>query len=93
MQKTKTAKKHCFTFLQKITRLHSSRMLVDRFSQHALRRLGACSGGGVCSGGGGCLLPGGGCLPPGGSAARGVFLGGGGIPECTEANSPCEQNS
>ena len=61
--------------------------------------LESASGGGVWSrgvsgpGGAGCLLPG------GVSAARGVCSrrvsapgGGGGIPACTEADPPCEQN-
>ena len=48
-------------------------------------------GGGDLPGLGGCLpgwgvcLVGGGCLP-------GLGRGGGGIPACTEADPPCEQN-
>ena len=56
---------------------------IDRISQHALRRGGVCSWGGVCSGGcvcswGECLLPGGVCSwgvsTPGGVCSRGVYL-------------------
>ena len=76
---------------------------VDRISQHALRR-GVSAGGCLLQGGllwGGvcsrkCLLPGGVCSgvvclggmsAPGGSAPGGVCSGGG-IPACTEADTP-----
>ena len=58
---------------------------------------GVCSWGsdlgGACSQGGGCLLPGGvwswgGHLILGGVCSRGCLLWGGGIPTCTEADTP-----
>ena len=65
---------------------------------------GVCfPGGGLL--GGGVSAPGRGCLLLGGSGPRGVVVcfggvwvwsrgggGGGGIPACTEADPPCEQN-
>ena len=49
---------------------------------------GGSGPGDVCSRGGGFLLPGGWGM----SALRGVWSLGGGIPACTEADPPCEQN-
>ena len=45
----------------------------------------------ACSAPGGCLVPGEGVSAPGGFAPGGQLLGGG-IPVCTEAAPPCEQN-
>ena len=83
------------------TRLHSSRMHTARLlavspSMYCARGVSALEGC-VCSGGvsapRGCLLPGGGLLPGGVSASRGVCLLSGGIPSCTEADTPPhEQN-
>ena len=68
--------------------MHSSRMHTrrsfDRMPESTSRGGGcACSQGGV-PGPGGCLVPGG-CLLQGGAWSRG---GGGGIPACTEADTP-----
>ena len=81
----------CKQHLMFFTRMHSSRMRTARsltVSPSMLCSRGGClvpgsawSQGGVCSGG----VPG----PEGVPAWSG---GGGGMPACTEADSPCEQN-
>ena len=65
--------------------MHSSRMYTARSLTVSPSML--CSGGGV-PGLGGCLVQG---MP---AWSRGVpaWSGGGGIPACTEADPPCEQN-
>ena len=80
-----------------LTRLHSSRMHTARLltvssSMHCAGEgsaFGGCLLWGVCFHGGVCF---GGSTSRGMSASRGVCFWGGGIPACTEADPPCEQN-
>ena len=76
-----------------LTRMHSSRMRTTRLfpvspSMHCSWGVSAPRG---CLLWGGVFAPGW-CLLPGGGVCSCVCSGGVGIPACTEADPPCEQN-